>query len=133
MILMKNEIVPINVSKSFDEVIRTAEHVYQSTIERRYKSHLIFTMHSLHAKQIINILVENAYRHNTNNTKVSVSAFKNFNGLQMKFQIMVSVFQKRNNNIFLNAFIRLIKIRKAQVLDWHFYIILLSSIMELLK
>ena len=72
----KNEIVPINVSKSFDEVIRTAEHVYQSTIERRYKSHLIFTMHSLHAKQIINILVENAYRHNTNNTKVSVSAFK---------------------------------------------------------
>lgn len=80
----KNEIVPINVSKSFDEVIRTAEHVYQSTIERRYKSHLIFTMYSLHAKQIINILVENAYRHNTNNTKVSVSAFKNFNGLQIE-------------------------------------------------
>ncbi len=80
----KNEIVPINVSKSFDEVIRTAEQVYQSTIERRYKSHLIFTMHSLHAKQIINILVENAYRHNTNNTKVSVSAFKNFNGLQIE-------------------------------------------------
>ncbi|HCX2970798.1 signal transduction histidine kinase ArlS [Staphylococcus aureus] len=81
---VKNEVVPINVSKSFDEVIRTAEHVYQSTIERRYKSHLIFTIHSLHAKQIINILVENAYRHNTNNTKVSVSAFKNFNGLQIE-------------------------------------------------
>lgn len=80
----KNEVAPINVSKSFDEVIRTAEHVYQSKIERRYKSHLIFTMHSLHAKQIFNILVENAYRHNTNNTKVSVSAFKNFNGLQIE-------------------------------------------------
>lgn len=81
---VKNEVVPINVSKSFDEVIRTAEHVYQSTIERRYKSNLIFTIYSLHAKQIINILVENAYRHNTDNTKVSVSAFKNFNGLQIE-------------------------------------------------
>lgn len=80
----KNEVVPINVSKSFDEVIRTAEHVYQSTIERCYKSHLIFTIHSLHAKQIINILVKNAYHHSTNNTKVSVRAFKNFNGLQIE-------------------------------------------------
>ena len=28
--------------------------------------------------------MENAYRHNTNNTKVSVSAFKNFNDLQIE-------------------------------------------------
>ena len=80
----KNEVVLINVSKRFDEVIRTIESVYQSTIEKRYSPYLMFTMHPLHAKQIINILLENAYHHNTNKTKVTVSAFKNFNSLQIE-------------------------------------------------
>ena len=80
----KKEVVPINVSKRFDEVIRTVESVYQSTIEKRYSPYLMFTMHPLHVKQIINILLENAYRHNTNKTKVTVSAFKNFNSLQIE-------------------------------------------------
>lgn len=72
------------MSKRFDEVIRTIESVYQSTIEKRYSPYLMFTMHPLHVKQIINILLENAYRHNTNKTKVTVSAFKNFNSLQIE-------------------------------------------------
>ena len=64
-------------------------------------------MHSLHAKQIINILVENAYRHNTNNTKVSVSAFKNFNGLQIEVSDNgIGIPEEEQQHIF-KRFIRL--------------------------
>ena len=105
------------MSKRFDEVIRTIESVYQSTIEKRYSPYLMFTMHPLHVKQIINILLENAYRHNTNKTKVTVSAFKNFNSLQIEVSDNGIGIPEEEQQKFLSASIKLIKIRKVQASD----------------
>lgn len=74
----------VDISKIFDEIIATTENIYQTTIQRRYQSQLTFTIKPLHAIQILNILLENAFHHNSSNVQVNVSAFKTMNGLQIE-------------------------------------------------
>lgn len=82
--LQTDDLKPINLSQSFDETIRTVEMVHQTTIHKLYKPDLMFAIHPLHARQLLNILLENAYHHNDEHVQVRVSAFQTMNGVQIE-------------------------------------------------
>lgn len=79
-----DKVKSIDISKIFDETIITVENVYHSTIKKRYKSPLFFTIHPRHLKQMINILLENAFHHNSEEVQVSLSVFETINGIQIE-------------------------------------------------
>lgn len=82
--LQTENLKPINLSQSFDETIMSVERIHQTTIHKLYKPDLMFAIHPMHARQLLNILLENAYHHNDESVQVRVSAFKTVNGVQIE-------------------------------------------------
>ena len=78
------ELDEIRIATVLDEAVQSVEMVYHIPIKRLYARHLTYPILPLHLKQIVNILLENAVKHNESDVKVAISASKTINGIELR-------------------------------------------------
>lgn len=74
----------IHIATVLDEAVQSVEMAYHIPIKRLYARHLTYPILPLHLKQIVNILLENAVKHNESDVKVAISASKTINGIELR-------------------------------------------------
>ncbi|NHM73993.1 HAMP domain-containing histidine kinase [Staphylococcus sp. 11007852] len=74
----------IHIATVLDEAVQSVEMAYHIPIKRLYARHLKYPILPLHLKQIVNILLENAVKHNESDVKVAISASKTINGIELR-------------------------------------------------
>ncbi|UXU55306.1 HAMP domain-containing histidine kinase [Staphylococcus agnetis] len=78
------ELDEIHIATVLDEAVQSVEMAYHIPIKRLYARHLTYPILPLHLKQIVNILLENAVKHNESDVKVAISASKTINGIELR-------------------------------------------------
>ncbi|UXU64559.1 HAMP domain-containing histidine kinase [Staphylococcus agnetis] len=78
------ELDEIHIDTVLDEAVQSVEMAYHIPIKRLYARHLTYPILPLHLKQIVNILLENAVKHNESDVKVAISASKTINGIELR-------------------------------------------------
>ncbi|WP_105995946.1 sensor histidine kinase [Staphylococcus agnetis] len=78
------ELDEIHIASVLDEAVQSVEMAYHIPIKRLYARHLTYPILPLHLKQIVNILLENAVKHNESDVKVAISASKTINGIELR-------------------------------------------------
>lgn len=78
------ELDEIRIATVLDEAVQSVEMAYHIPIKRLYARHLTYPILPLHLKQIVNILLENAVKHNESDVKVALSASKTINGIELR-------------------------------------------------
>lgn len=78
------DIDEIHIAAVLDEAVQSVEMAYHIPIKRLYARHLTYPILPLHLKQIVNILLENAVKHNESDVKVAISASKTINGIELR-------------------------------------------------
>ncbi|PTH59423.1 sensor histidine kinase [Staphylococcus agnetis] len=78
------ELDEIHIATVLDEAVQSVEMAYHIPIKRLYARHLTYPILPIHLKQIVNILLENAVKHNESDVKVAISASKTINGIELR-------------------------------------------------
>lgn len=78
------EIDEIPIAPILDEAVQSIEMAYRTKVKRLYARHLTYPILPFHLKQIVNILLDNAIKHNDSEVNVSISASKTINGIELK-------------------------------------------------
>ncbi|WP_105986875.1 sensor histidine kinase [Staphylococcus chromogenes] len=74
----------INISPVLDDAVHSIEMAYGVQIQRLYAHDLTYPILPFHLKQMVNILLENAVKHNTSEVHISISASKLINGIELR-------------------------------------------------
>ncbi|MBI5974464.1 sensor histidine kinase [Staphylococcus canis] len=99
-------IEPVNISVLLDGVIDTIERTYHKQIRRLYAPDLTHPIVPLHFKQMINILLENAIKHNDETVMITVSASNTVNGIEIKVSDNGAGIKKRDQQRIFQRFYR---------------------------
>lgn len=111
----------INISPVLDDAVHSIEMAYGVRIQRLYAHDLTYPILPFHLKQMVNILLENAVKHNTSEVHISISASKLINGIELRVHDDGMGISKDAQQHILNVSTAVTLSKKAQALGCHFY------------
>lgn len=74
----------VSISPILDDAVQSVEMAYGVRVQRLYSQNLRYPILPFHLKQIVNILLENAVKHNDEKVHISMSASKLINGIELR-------------------------------------------------